>query len=294
MRPLRALVIYLLFVFLGGALIAPWLWHLAQLFAGSFPKIAHAPFHRYLDRAFLILALAGIWPLMRSLGATSWRETGFVPPYGQMRKLLGGLALGIISLAVVVGIEIVTGKRTVLQTTTAHQFVGAFLTAVGVGVVVSVLEETLFRGAVFGGLRRVLYWPFALIISSLIFALTHFLKRADITGPVHWFSGFVLLPKLFDFHTFIPEFLSLTLVGVLLCLAYQRTGNLYFSIGLHGGWIFVLKLYSALTIQAPATGVTFWGSNKMVDGWLAFIALAVTTVVFKFLPLEKRPPYTIP
>ena len=93
MRPLRALVIYIAVVFIGGALLAPWLWHLAQLFAPSFPRIANAPFHRFLDRSFLIFALAGLWPVLRSLGMTSCRDIGVVPPYGQSKKLFGGLLL---------------------------------------------------------------------------------------------------------------------------------------------------------------------------------------------------------
>lgn len=293
MRPLRALVIYFAFVFLGGALIAPWLWHFAQLFAHEFPKIAAAPFHRYLDRAFLILAIIGIWPLMQALGATSPQEVGIVPPYGQEKRLFGGIALGIVSFAVVAGIEIVCGARSFNSTATAHQAISAILFAFGAAIVVSVVEEILFRGAIFGGLRRVFGWLIALIVSSLIFALLHFLKRADIVGSVNWNSGLILLAKLFDFHGFIPEFLSLTLVGVILALAYQRTGNLYFPVGLHGGWVFVLKIFDALTIQSPNSMNSFWGSAKMVDGWLAFLILIATLIVFKFLPLEKRPPYSI-
>src|SRR5882724_316130 len=293
MRPLRALVIYIAFIFLGGALIAPWLWHFAQLFAQLFPKIAAAPFHRYLDRAFLFLALAGIWPLMRALGATSPKEVGIVPPYGQMKKLFGGILLGIISLAIVVGIEIAKGARSFNQTATAHQIVGAIFFALLTAVVVGALEEILFRGAIFGGLRRVFGWPLALAISSLIFALLHFLKRADIAGSVQWNSGFILLAKLFDFHGFIPVFLGLTLVGAILALAYQRTGNLYFSIGLHGSWIFILQSFSKLTIQSAGASVSFWGGSKMVDGWLAFLILIATLIIFQLLPLQKRLPYTI-
>ncbi len=293
MRPLRALLIYLAFVFLGGALMAPWLWHFAQLFAHEFPKIAAAPFHRYLDRAFLILAIVGIWPLMRALGATSLQEVGIVPPYGQMKKLFGGIVLGIVSLAVVAGIEIAFGARSFNSTVTAYQMVGIIFSALGTAIVVGTLEEILFRGAVFGGLRRVFGWPIALGISSLIFALMHFLKRADIAGPVNWNSGFILLTKLFDFQTFVPAFLSLALVGAILALGYQRTGNLYFSIGLHGGWVFILKIFDALTIQSASAMNSFWGSAKMVDGWLAFLILVATLIVFNFLPIEKRLPYTI-
>lgn len=293
MRPLRALLIYLAFVFIGGALIAPWLWHFMQWFAHEFPKIAAAPFHRYLDRAFLILALIGIWPLMRALGATSPREVGLVPPYGQVRKLFGGILLGVISLSIVVGIEMIFGARHFKQTGSAHQITGAIFSALLAAIVVGALEEILFRGAIFGSLRRVFGWPIALIISSLIYALLHFFKRADITGPVSWNSGFILLPQIFDFQNFIPAFFSLTLVGIILAVAYQRTSNLYFSIGLHGSWIFVLQTYGALTIQAADARNSFWGSGKMVDGWLTFLVLIATLIVFKFLPLEKRLPYTI-
>jgi len=169
------------------------------------------------------------------------------------------------------------------------------LSALATAAVVSTLEEILFRGGIFGGLRRVLHWPFALGVTSVIFALTHFFQRADINGAVRWNSGFILLPQLFDFHAFVPEFFTLTLAGVLLGLAYQRTGNLYFSIGLHAGWIFMLKVYSNLTVQTPESGIWFWGSGKMTDGWLAFFAIAATFAIVRSLPFgERRSPYVIP
>ncbi len=292
MRPIRALLIYLILVFLGGALLAPWFWHLAQCFSSSFPKIADAPFHRFLDRAFLILALAGIWPLMRSLEATSWHEAGLPPPYGQMKRLSGGLLLGLLSLGLVAAIEIAAGRRA-FNHASAYQIVYAILSAGATAAVVGILEEILFRGAIFGGLQRALYWPVALGLSSVIYAFVHFLRATDISGPISWDSGFILLPHLFDLQAFIPAFLALTLAGILLGLAYRRTGNLYFSIGLHGGWIFVLKIFGALTVQSPGIAVSFWGSGKMVDGWLAFFALIIILAIFKFLPLERRPPYMI-
>jgi hypothetical protein len=47
MRPLRALIIYIAVVFIGGALLAPWLYWLAQKGARTFPTIAAAPFHQF-------------------------------------------------------------------------------------------------------------------------------------------------------------------------------------------------------------------------------------------------------
>jgi membrane protease YdiL (CAAX protease family) len=298
MRPLWALVIYIVAVFIGGALLAPWLYWLAQDYTQSFPKLAQIPFHRFVDRSFLILALAGLWPLFRALGATSLRETGLVPPYGQSKKLFGGFLLGFISLAAVAGVVLFAGGRTPTEGVSVGKILETVLHAAGTAAVVATLEEILFRGGVFGGLRRVFYWPLALGLSSLIYALVHFLHRAELTGTVFWFSGLELLPRLLsgfvDFQALIPGFFSLTLVGVLLGLAYQRTGNLYFSIGLHAGWIFWLKIFGTFTADVPKAAAWFWGTGKMIDGWLAFIVLALTLVVFDRLPvLNKRPAFTI-
>lgn len=299
MRPLRALVIYIVVVFVGGALLAPWLYWLAQAFAHSFPKIAGEPFNRFVDRSLLIMALAALWPLLRALGITSWRETGLVRPKGQWKKLLGGLLLGFISLAIVAGLAITCGNRIFIRTQTAHEVVAVISKAIGTAVVVAVIEEILFRGGIFGGLRKFFYWPLALVFSSLVYALVHFLRRADFSGAVTWHSGLVLLPHMLDgfvdFHALVPDFFNLTLAGVLLGLAYQRTGNLYFSIGLHAGWIFWLKTYGAFTSSPRHAATWFWGTSKMIDGWLALIVLVAVLVVFKFLPLgRKGEPFAIP
>jgi hypothetical protein len=299
MRPLWALVIYVVAVFIGGALLAPWLYWLAQAFAHTFPHIAAAPFHRFVDRSLLFFALAGLWPLLRALEMTSWNEIGLVRPHGQFKKLIGGLLVGFVSLTVVAGMAIASNNRVFKHITTVQEVAAAVFAAIATAVIVAVLEEILFRGGVFGGLRKIFYWPFALIISSVIYSLVHFLQKADLAGAVTWNSGLFLLPRmaggLADLYTFAPAFLNLTLAGALLGLAYQRSGNLYFSIGLHAGWIFCLKTYGAFTADVPRTATWFWGTGKMIDGWLAFVVLVVTLAIFKFLPLGKKSePFTIP
>ena len=298
MRSLLALVIYLVAVFVGGALLAPWLYWLAQHTAQDFPKIANAPFHRFVDRSFLILALAGLWPILHALGAKSARDLGIIPPYGNFKRLFCGALLGFLSLTAVAGIVIGFGGRTFAQNLTTHKIVGIIFGAIATAVIVATLEEILFRGGIFGGLRRVIYWPIALLVSSVIYAITHFLQHSEFTGAITWKSGLVLLPQMLagfgNFHALVPGFFNLALVGIILGLAYQRTGNLYFSIGLHAGWIFWVKAYGALTTDALTAATWFFGSGKMIDGWLAFFVLSATLFIFKFLPLEKRSPFTIP
>ena len=57
-------------------------------------------------------------------------------------------------------------------------------------------------------------------------------------------------------------------------MAYQRRRTLYFSMGLHAGWIFWVKSYKLVTQPAPGASVAIWGTDKLVDGWLAFAVLA--------------------
>src|SRR2546427_11677954 len=97
MRPVKALGIYIIAVFVGGALLAPWLYWLTQSVAQGFPHLANSPFHRFVNRSSLGLALIGLWPLLRNLGVASGRDIGLVGPARQWKKLGVGLALGFVS-----------------------------------------------------------------------------------------------------------------------------------------------------------------------------------------------------
>ncbi|HST62679.1 MAG TPA: CPBP family intramembrane glutamic endopeptidase, partial [Longimicrobium sp.] len=168
----------------------------------------------------------------------------------------------------------------------AGQFLGALATA----LVVSVIEELLFRGAMFGTLRRAMRWPAALAASSGVYAITHFMHRGETPETVDWLSGLRVLPTMLagmtDLRTLAPGFLSLTLAGVILGLAYQWTGDLSASIGIHAGWIFWLKFYGFATASVEGTDPWFWGTRKLVDGWLAFVALVVVLSVV--LVMQRR------
>ena len=290
MRPLPALSIYIGAVFLGGALVAPWLYWLTQSVAQSFPHLANSPFHRFVNRSLLGLALIGLWPLFRGLGIRSWKEFGLTNPTPNGKRLVAGFSVGFSSLAIVAFAALGTGARMLMddQAHLIRKLLGAALTA----IVVAVLEEILFRGALFGTLRRGMHWGLALIVSSIIYALVHFMESARVTGPVLWYSGFEVLPRmlrgLVQWQLLIPGLLNLTLAGVLLALAYQRTGNLYFSIGLHAGWIFWLKSYGIFTREVSGANAWIWGGAKLIDGWVASLVLAPTLIVILRLPREPN------
>jgi membrane protease YdiL (CAAX protease family) len=274
------MMIYALVVFIGGALLAPWLYGLAQTIApGS--KLAAHPFHRYLDRCFMCLALIGIWPLFRALGLTTAKDLGIVNFSGQGKRLAMGFALGFVSLACAALIAWLAHARKGNVDLTVLSLFSKLGVAAGTAVAAGVLEELLFRGAIFGALRRSWHWRAALLVSSMIYAVLHFLGRTEAAGPISWHTGLEMLPRIMrfgDFQEVIPGVINLTLAGIMLGLAYQRTGNLYFSIGLHVGWIFWVKAYGVITVGVGAESA-FWGSGNLVDGWLALLILVATLLV---------------
>jgi membrane protease YdiL (CAAX protease family) len=260
--------------------------------AGQFPDLANAPFHRFVNRALLGLALLGLYPLLKALGAESPGDIGLTRPAGQWKNLGGGFLLGFISLALLAGAALAFGPRDFREEIETARLVRRLGSAALTAMVVSVLEEVLFRGALFGSLRRVFHWGLALVLSRMIYAIVHFMESARAPGPVTWHSGLQLLPLMLrgfaDIDAVVPGFFNLTLAGMLLGLAYQRTGTLYFPIGLHAGWIFWLKSYGLLTTGPRAAHDAWWGTARLINGWAALPVLAAVLLAFSLLPMTRK------
>jgi len=288
MRAIRALSIYLAAVFIGGGLLAPWLFRLSEALGIT----EAAPFHRVVHRSLLGVALAGLWPLLRFSGLSSWPGLGFTPVPRWRGRLVRGFLLGFTSLAIVAAGALIAGVRVWHVDPEAPPVVLVLLGAAMTAVIVALLEEILFRGAIFGTLRQSNHWIAALLLSSAIYSIVHFFQRAPMRpAQITWTSGLELLPKMVrgfgDLQQIVPGVFVLLVAGAILAAAYQRTGSLHFSIGLHAGWIFWAQSYAVVTKQqTPAH--PFWGSAKMIDGWFGLIVLAPLLAWFLRSPSEHR------
>jgi len=293
-HPAWVLCAYLMAVFVGGALLAPWLWSLAQAVAPSSP-LAHQPFRRYVDRSLLGLALLGLWPMVRSGWFPGWQSVGLGWGPLSRRQLTLGLSAGMVSLAAVAAMALGFGARTWNSSHPAGLFLTHGTRALGAAVAVSFLEELLFRGMVLGSLRR--RFPFALsaCLSTGLFALVHFFQRPDPPTSVGPWTGFEMLGRMLagwtDGSALFPGILTLGMIGGLLAWCRERTGALWLSMGLHAGWIFWFKSYQFLT-QTTARGergIRWWGSTRLHDGWITFLVMAITAFTFVRI-LGERPP----
>jgi len=283
--PAWVLCVYVLGVFLGGALLAPWLWSLAQsVVPGS--GLARQPFRRYVDRSLLGFAILGLWPMARAGWFPDWRQVGFVWGPKSFRELALGLSGGMASLAAVAVLALGFGARSL----NTHPPIGLLLThiarALGAAVAVSFLEELLFRGMVFGSLRR--RYPFAVSagLSGGLFALIHFFRRPDPPTSVGPWTGLEMLGQMLgglaDGTALFPGILTLGMIGGLLAWGRERTGSLWLPFGLHAGWIFWFKSYQFLTTATAWDGgrTWWWGSARLHDGWVTLVVLALTALVF--------------
>ncbi|MGA3179930.1 MAG: CPBP family intramembrane glutamic endopeptidase [Verrucomicrobiota bacterium] len=293
MRPVRSLLIYIALVFGGGALLAPWLYLLAQGAArhwAAWAALAANPFYRFVLRSILGLAVLGLWPLLRDCRMLSRRELGLANTGRPLRNLAAGLAIGLGSLAAVALLATLCGGRALNFSHTGPEFLRYLRDTALAAILVAILEELIFRAALFGVLRKSFPVAVALLLSSAIYASVHFLQKAPAPARIGWLSGLEVLPEMFhtppDGLALVPAFFTLLVAGAILALAYQRTGTLFLSIGLHAGWIFCLKSYRFLTRQSPGPARAFWGGDKLIDGWLPLLILAGLL----FLMLYSRRP----
>lgn len=297
MRAAKAIVLYAVAVIIGGALLAPWLFHFVQWLAANFAPaewLARQPFRRIFNRAVLIVALLGLWPLLRSLGIRSWTALGFVRADNWWRQVLLGFALGFVSFALAGAISVVVGARSLNFTKDSAEIVSRLLKFALTGIVVALIEETFFRGGVQGALQRAIRLTTALVVTSTIYSALHFLKPVKVViaaEQVTWTTGFFCLSQTVSRSLLAPGvavgFVTLFLAGLILGLAFARTGALYLPMGLHAGWVFTLKSYAYFT-SANATDVGRWlGGGALTENLATWPVLAALFGLVAWLCRDK-------
>lgn len=291
MRLLPVLAAYLVFVFGGAALAAPWVYHGVQALGASWPAfagLADAPFHRVVNRCVLGLALAGLWPLLRALGVRRWRDLGWTLAGTPGRDFALGLGVSLLGLALVAATALATGARAWRPEREAGEVAGHLLRALSAAVVVAVIEETLFRGALFRALRREGPFALAAAVTAAVYAWVHFFERPprpETVGPWTGFAALGLMLRGFThWDSLVPGWLTLFVVGWVLARAVESRGSLWLALGLHAGWIFWIKSYGFWTAERLPGAARWLGSSKLTDGWLALAVVLASGLLIRWIP----------
>ncbi len=208
-----------------------------------------AGFQRYFNRAMLVTALALLWPTVVWLRIGSVRELGLQPDLSWKKHLLEGFATAGLAVAAMAAVYVALDFYHWKSELPFNQLPKIALSA----LVVAVLEESLFRGAILGLLKRTMRPQLALLAVTALFTSVHFLKP-DATvkiGEVTWLSGMQLLPSVFhqfvEPTTLVAGFSTIFVLGWVLGYATVRTGALWMSIGFHAGVVFVKMGFSKFT-----------------------------------------------
>lgn len=306
MRSIKALTTYLLVIFGGAVVLAPILYLESHVLARNgfkvFQTIAAYPFHRFLSRSMMVLALIGLRPFIKELGIESWNQIGLTRLNAKAVNLwFAGFLVGFSVLALAAAIAIGADARSFNFEHTMHDLLKHVRNAALAAILISVIEEIIFRGALFGALKRSEGFFVAAVLSASVYALVHFFERAQTPSHVNVFSGVVVLGHMLSgfvkFESLVPGFFNLFLVGVILALSFARTGSLYFSIGMHAAFIFWVKSYGFFTNSNPGANEWLWGGSKLINGWgPCILLLALFIFLFKTLPRKyvAQQPESIP
>ena len=275
-------VVYTVAFLLLAALLAPVLHWLVE-------PIDENPFRRYTDRALMIAALLCLLPyLIRRWGQLGWRGA-----LAWWKALLLGLAVAVGSVVLINALLLSLGYREL----ELGELAGALPKALLAAVLVGTLEEILFRGVMLNALGERLGRATGFWLTAFLYAWVHFLKAPESfqPDPVTWASGFtsvgLAMSHLVSAEVWLePRIWTLLLVGVVLGLAYWRTGALWLSIGLHAGWILSIQASSKATELTPAGREFVLGADVLTGGLTMVVLVLLALVAWRWpSPTSKSP-----
>jgi uncharacterized protein len=227
--------------------------------------------------SLLLAALGAGYLCVRWLEGLPWRSLGLTFHRGFFRDLVLGSLAGLLSLSLAVGIAaIVGGLRFSLNSGTMLAFGKSLLASGALLFVAALAEEAMFRGYPLQTLSRARLALLGALLTSVPFGLVHLNNPNVIPGLT---------------------FVNTALAGVWLAVAYLRTRNLWFPLGVHWAWNYSLgglfglpisgiNLISHPVLKAEDIG-PLWltgGSYGIEGGVACTIALIVSTLLLWFVP----------
>ncbi len=211
------------------------------------------PFRQILTRSTQLYLVLSIYPIARYL-KISKKEFGFAPSLVFLKQLCQGFGIGFIVLIPIFIVLYAVGINVFDQSEpwTLERLANYMIVTLLVALLISVIEESLFRGIVIVGLIRKLPVTAAILLTSLYYAGLHFLSiKTNLSVPdIHFFSGFVLLGEALANvvnPSNQPAFLALLMVGIFLgVLRTQVETSLGLCIGCHTCWVWQIKMSKKL------------------------------------------------
>jgi hypothetical protein len=215
------------------------------------------PFHRIGERIGMLALGLGFIVTARRLGLSDRTSLGYgLAPAEFLRQASIGLALGVVTMAAVVGLMTALGLLdwTAAAAVTAAALAKLVALRLVSGLAVAFIEETFYSATHFFASFRI---PAAEVSSSSGVAL--------LEGTLQSFAHPLGIAD---------AFLCLVAVGILLGRVRVATGNIAACIGLHAGWVWVMLVVHAVAQPVRTSPLSFLLSR--FDGFVGWLVLAWT------------------
>ena len=276
------MLVYLLATVLVGALLAPPLFWAAQglVSHGWLTFLSRFDFETFFHRALLIAALILVWPFARSLSVRNRADLELEKNPRWRRDLAAGFICSAVPLLCCAAILLATPIYSI-KNLIDWSSVGK---AVAAAAFVPLIEETFFRGLILGILLKSGRRCSAVLITSALYSIVHFLKAPDHTSAmVAWTSGFNSIAHAFvqfaDPMLVAAGFTTLLLIGWILADARLQTRSLWLPIGLHAGWILTAGAFNK--IARHDTIILPWLGRNLLVGIIPLMVAAVTWLIVR-------------
>ncbi len=252
-----------------------------------------AELHRIISRVTQVLLILSIYPAMRYLKISA-QQLGFVPAKSFLKQMSGGVILGLLTLLPVLLLSYALDITIFNEAKgwTLEKILVKLLVTFLLALLISLLEEPMFRGILISAYVKRIGVAAAIFISSFYYAILHFIKaRTSISVENAQLSdGFYLALEAFQ-NLVKPEHLgalwALLMVGVFLAVMRTRLQlSLAWCIGCHAAWVWQIKMAHHLVSVNPNSDLSYLVSPY--DGVIGpMVAIWLTLVIGVYFIYEK-------
>jgi membrane protease YdiL (CAAX protease family) len=243
------------------------------------------PFPRIFDRTVMASLLIVMLFAARDLDFIPLLSRGFKHPAApSITRAIRGFVVATLAIAILFGLALAVGGGGVGDHEAAAALIPKYFLS---AIAIAFIEEGFFRAFLLSGMRNDFGDRVALIASAAIYAFAHLMRspaRFYVTGyePA---AGLMTLAHSVDQFTnpaiAIPTLIGLFLLGLVLGEAYILTGSVYFSIGLHCGFVLGAKMWPKIILNRAA--IPWWiaggGAIPLIaapTAWVIAIIIFVT------------------
>jgi membrane protease YdiL (CAAX protease family) len=239
----------------------------------------------------LLAAVGALVFWCRRFGVANRRELGYGLPWRRFCAVAALFAaVGIATASAGAAFLLIEGIRVISDPASlaspAH-VAHLALIALSSGLAVALIEETVMRGALHSGIARESGQMAALWLIAPLFAVLHFFAKTHVDSP-GWTSGFHLLAGSFaplgNLRAVLDSLLAWAAVSLVLSLTRVLTGNIAVAVGLHAGWVVVLRLLQ----EATGSGTVHSAWVGRFDGLLGYWVLPWAAVIAIVLWSTRR------